>query len=82
MLRNKICGEKERKKEKTPFLIQHIFFHFVAAVASLNALLSPCRLIVTELIETERLYVEELQSIVEVQSIKISPLSNCIISIL
>lgn len=62
--------KKERKKT-TPFLFLHFYSFFLScfiAAASLNVLWSPHRLIVTELIETERLYVEELQSIIEVQS--------------
>lgn len=61
----------ERKKEDNTFSFPSLLFFFFScfiAAASLNVLWSPRRLIVTELIETERLYVEELQSIIEVQS--------------
>lgn len=58
------------------------YFVTAASPVCLHGLPSVCRLIVAELIETERLYVEELQSIIEVLSIQVCPLSNCIISIL
>lgn len=64
LLRVIVLRKKERKKT-TPFLFLH-FYSFFEVVLLL--LWSPHRLIMTELIETERLYVEELQSIIEVQS--------------